>query len=188
MAKRAARPEKATVIIKKYANRRLYDTGASRYITLDALGSAIRAGADVQVIDARTGEDITRSVLAQIIVEREASGHGLLSADFLRDIIRVYGQGLQPALAAYLELAMQGFAQGQREIWDAMANGGGALGICEGLARRNLDLFQKTVASFVPTVPTAAAAGDGAADDVAVLRRELGALAARLAKLEGGGG
>ncbi len=107
--------ETSSLIIKKYANRRLYNTGTSRYITLDDLASLVQAGQTFTVIDARTGEDLTRAVLTQIIVEKEAAGCNLLPESFLRHLIGCYGRHVEKLVPDYLELCMERLsaAQGQ---------------------------------------------------------------------------
>ncbi|GBQ25388.1 polyhydroxyalkanoate synthesis repressor PhaR [Gluconacetobacter sacchari] len=105
----ASRPG-APVVIKKYANRRLYDTERSIYVTLDALADMVRSGRDFVVFDARTGDDITRSVLIQIIMEEETRGRAMLPASFLRQIIRFYGDRMQGLVPDYLDRAMAMFA------------------------------------------------------------------------------
>src|SRR5438552_12608029 len=102
----AAAGDKAPVVVKKYANRRLYNTESSSYITLDNLAQMVRAGRDFVVYDAKTGEDITRSVLTQIIVEEENKGRALLPTSFLRQLIGFYGDNLQSLVPRYLEQAM----------------------------------------------------------------------------------
>ena len=97
------------VTIKKYANRRLYDTESSSYITLDRLAAMIREGRDFEVVDAKSGEDITHQVLTQIIVDEEARGSTLLPVNFLRQLIGLYGGQMQSAVPQYLETAMDGF-------------------------------------------------------------------------------
>ena len=101
------------VVIKKYANRRLYDTERSAYITLDTLAGMIRDGREVEVVDAKSGDDITHQVLTQIIVEEEASGEGMLPVSFLRQLISLYGGAAQGAVPNYLEAAMDAFKKQQ---------------------------------------------------------------------------
>src|SRR5919107_5922633 len=103
--------KKAT--IKKYANRRLYDTESSTYITLDRLAQMVREGREFEVVDAKTGEDITRQVLTQIIVEEEARGSTMLPVNFLRQLIGLYGGSMQAAVPQYLDAAMDAFSKNQ---------------------------------------------------------------------------
>src|SRR5215213_7695386 len=111
------------ITIKKYANRRLYNTGTSTYVTLEDLASMVKAGEDFVVFDAKTSEDITRSVLAQIIFEQEGkSGQNLLPITFLRQLIRYYGDSMQALVPSYLEYSLQTLAQNQQKFRDQMAN------------------------------------------------------------------
>src|SRR6201996_4196149 len=112
--------EKPPVVVKKYANRRLYNTESSSYITLDNLAEMVRAGRDFVVYDAKTGEDITRSVLTQIIVEEEGKGRAMLPTSFLRQLIGFYGDSLQTLVPRYLETTMSSFARQQESLRDAM--------------------------------------------------------------------
>jgi polyhydroxyalkanoate synthesis repressor PhaR len=112
--KSGAKPEK--IVIKKYANRRLYNTAKSCYVTLDDLSKMVRAGQDFAVYDAKTGDDITRSVLTQIIFEEEAKGHSMLPTNFLRQIISLYGDALQGVVPSYLEASMETFSQNQERM------------------------------------------------------------------------
>ena len=126
----------APVIIKKYANRRLYNTESSSYITLDHLGTMTREGRDFQVVDAKTGDDITRSVLTQIIMDEEGRGQTMLPVPFLRQIIAMYGDSMQGMVPHYLEASMAAFAENQNKFRDA------ALKPFEQLAKQNMALFQ----------------------------------------------
>ena len=115
-----AAPGLAPVVVKKYANRRLYNTETSSYVTLEDLAVMVRGGRDFTVFDAKSGEDITRSVLTQIIVEEESKGRNLLPESFLRHLIGFYGDSLQTVLPRYLELAMAGFARQQEQMRRSM--------------------------------------------------------------------
>lgn len=110
----------APVVIKKYANRRLYDTERSIYITLDALADMVRSGRDFVVFDARTGDDITRAVLTQIIMEEETKGRAMLPASFLRQIIRFYGDSMQGLVPEYLDQMMEQFAANHHQVRTTM--------------------------------------------------------------------
>jgi polyhydroxyalkanoate synthesis repressor PhaR len=169
------------VTIKKYANRRLYDTESSSYITLDRLAAMIREGRDFEVVDAKTGEDITHQVLTQIIVDEESRGSTLLPVNFLRQIIGLYGGQMQGAVPPYLEAAMDAFQKNQK----AMA---GAFGpnMFADLAKRNMAMFEEAAQAIAVTPKPKAAAqaqGNGAADEVAKLKAELAALQAKVDKL-----
>src|ERR671925_568883 len=141
------------VIIKKYANRRLYNTGTSTYVTLEDLAGMVKAGEDFIVHDAKTGEDITRSVLAQIIFEQEnKEGQSLLPITFLRQLIRFYGDSMQMLVPRYLEVSIESLTGGQKRSRDkrARASGGCPWGAPEERARRNMEMFERAFAMFTP--------------------------------------
>ncbi len=139
------------VVIKKYANRRLYNTQTSSYVTLDHLCEMVREGVDFEVRDARTGEDITRSVLTQIIFEEEAKGQNLLPIRFLRQLIRLYGDSLQSFVPGYLDLSMESFAKNQEAIKHRVAEAfGGGTQALEAMARQNLAMFERAMKMFSP--------------------------------------
>jgi len=147
-----AQPEEP-VTIKKYANRRLYNTGTSSYVTLEDLAGMVKGGRDFLVYDAKTGEDITRSVLAQIIFEQEnKEGQSMLPIAFLRQLIRFYGDSMQMLVPRYLEVSIDSLTREQEKFRSQMtqAFGGGSLGLLEEQARRNMELFQRTFAMFTP--------------------------------------
>ena len=148
---------KAPVIIKKYANRRLYNTAKSSYVTLDHLSTMVREGEDFVVYDAKTGEDITRSVLTQIIFEEEAKGASMLPANFLRQIIRLYGDTLQGLVPGYLEASMETFSRNQEKMREQVRATWGAnnpaLGAFETMARTNMEWFQRAMTMFSPYTP-----------------------------------
>jgi polyhydroxyalkanoate synthesis repressor PhaR len=141
------------VIIKKYANRRLYNTGTSTYVTLEDLASMVKAGEDFVVYDAKTSEDITRSVLTQIIFEQEnKEGQNLLPITFLRQLIRFYGDSMQMLVPRYLEVSIDTLAREQGKFRDQMAHAFGVSGFgpLEDMARRNMEMFERTFAMFAP--------------------------------------
>ena len=147
------------IIIKKYANRRLYNTGTSSYITLEQLCDMVKEGVEFEVRDARTGEDITRQVLAQIIFEEENKGQHLLPIQFLRQLIRFYGDSLQAFIPSYLEMSMDSFAKNQNDIRKKFADAlGGKLGYrdFEQLTRQNLQMFDRAMRLFSPFGATGA--------------------------------
>jgi polyhydroxyalkanoate synthesis repressor PhaR len=167
------------VVIKKYANRRLYNTETSSYITLEHLATMTREGRDFQVFDARTGEDITRSVLTQIVMEEEATGQTMLPVPFLRQIIAMYGDSMQAMVPHYLEASMAAFAENQDKFRNA------ALKPFEQLTKQNLALFQAATSMLTaarPPVPKPAASKPAAPADpeLAQLKAQLAALQARL--------
>ncbi|MFL6724750.1 MAG: polyhydroxyalkanoate synthesis repressor PhaR, partial [Sphingomicrobium sp.] len=153
MAKSADPGSTKRVTIKKYANRRLYDTESSSYITLDRLAAMIREGRDFEVVDAKTGEDITHQVLTQIIVDEESRGSTMLPVNFLRQLIGLYGGQMQGAVPPYLEAAMDAFQKNQQ----AMA---GAFGpnMFADLAKRNMAVFEEAAQALTGKKAAAAAA------------------------------
>jgi len=151
VSEEASHPSESPVVIKKYANRRLYNTQTSSYVTLDHLAQMVKDGAEFEVRDARTGEDITRSVLTQIIFEEEAKGQSLLPIRFLRQLIRFYGDSLQAFLPGYLDLSMESFTKNQEDMRHRMAEafGGGGQAL-ENLTRQNLAMFERAMKMFSP--------------------------------------
>jgi polyhydroxyalkanoate synthesis repressor PhaR len=145
--------EKPPVVVKKYANRRLYNTESSSYITLDNLADMVRLGRDFVVYDAKSGEDITRSVLTQIIVEEEGKGQNLLPINFLRQLIALYGGSMQGLVPKYLEHAMTAFAQQQDQIRAAMQKTMGSIfpfGNIEEVGRQNMAMMERAFSLFTP--------------------------------------
>lgn len=144
---------KPPVTIKKYANRRLYNTATSSYVTLDHLCQMVKEGTDFVVYDAKTGEDITRSVLTQIIVEEESKGQNLLPISFLRQLISFYGDNLQWLVPRYLEHSMKSFARNQEEMRKYMHDALGGLfpfGQFEEMGKQNMALFERAMKMFSP--------------------------------------
>jgi polyhydroxyalkanoate synthesis repressor PhaR len=155
------------VTIKKYANRRLYNTGTSTYVTLEDLASMVKGGEDFVVFDAKTGEDITRSVLAQIIFEQEnKEGQNLLPINFLRQLIRFYGDSMQMLVPRYLEVSLESLTREQEKFRQQMAQafGGTPFGALEEQARRNMEMFERAFAMFAPFGKRGAQAGTEAAE------------------------
>src|SRR5712691_5563777 len=143
----------APVTIKKYANRRLYNTGTSSYVTLEDLAVMVKKGEDFVVYDAKTNEDITRSVLAQIIFEQEnKEGQSLLPINFLRQLIRFYGDSMQMLVPRYLEVSLDSFTREQEKFRTQMAQafGIGNFGVMEEHVRRNMEMFERAFAMFTP--------------------------------------
>ncbi len=139
--------------IKKYANRRLYNTGTSSYVTLEDLATMVKGGEDFVVEDAKTGEDITRSVLAQIIFEQEnKEGQNLLPINFLRQLIRFYGDSMQMLVPRYLEASIESLTREQEKFRQqiSQAFGPAAFGPLEDQVRRNMEMFQRAFAMFTP--------------------------------------
>lgn len=191
------------VVIKKYANRRLYNTATSAYVTLDYLAEMVKAGQDFVVFDAKTGENITRSVLTQIIVEEENKGQNLLPIQFLRQLIKFYGDNLQYFVPSYLEMTMDAFSRNQEKLRSQMRETFGAapgFQMFEESAQRNMALFEQAMKMFSPVtgfyrdaVQRAAgmtaglasgAPAPGAPDDINALKAQLAALQRQLDKLE----
>src|SRR5712672_1416204 len=141
------------VTIKKYANRRLYNTGTSSYVTLEDLATMVKSGEDFLVYDAKTGEDITRSVLTQIIFEQEnKEGQNLLPITFLRQLIRFYGDSMQMLVPRYLEVSIDSLTREQEKFRSQMAQafGGSPFGALEDQVRRNMEMFERAFAMFAP--------------------------------------
>jgi polyhydroxyalkanoate synthesis repressor PhaR len=147
-------PDVAPVIIKKYANRRLYNTATSSYVTLDNLSRMVREGGDFIVYDAKTGDDITRSVLTQIIVEEEQKGgQNLLPISFLRQLIGFYGDNMQWLVPRYLEYTMKSFSKNQDQMRQNLHNSFGGLfpfGPFEEMSKQNIAIFEKAMKMFSP--------------------------------------
>ncbi len=164
-------PQQPPVVVKKYANRRLYNTETSSYITLDNLADMIRAGRDFVVYDAKSGEDITRGVLTQIIVEEESKGTSMLPTAFLRQLIGFYGGSLQGVVPRYLEQAMSSFARQQQQLRQVVQQTFSPfmpVGV-EEMSRQNVAMIERAMSMFnpfhrgsepLPPVPEAPPAGD----------------------------
>jgi len=164
----------AKVTIKKYANRRLYDTESSAYITLDRLAQMVREGREFEVVDAKTGEDITRQVLTQIIVDEESRGSTMLPINFLKQLIGLYGNSMQNFVPQYLEAAMDSFQRNQSAVRDAF--GGNVLA---DIAKLNMAMFEDAAQAFTGKKAEA----KPSASDVDALKAELAALQAKVDKL-----
>lgn len=190
MAKSKTVNESEPVIIKKYANRRLYNTETSSYITLDLLSQMTREGREFVVVDAKTGEDITHNVLTQIIMEEEQRGKNMLPVNFLRQLIAMYGDSMQSMVPQYLEASMEAFRKNQMQFQEAMkgAFGGGPLAE---IAKRNMQMFEAAASAFGPGSPgampgataPAASSDDDKDDEIAELKAQLAALNAKIDKL-----
>ncbi len=180
------------VVVKKYANRRLYNTATSSYVTLDDLARIIKSGADFVVYDAKTGEDITRSVLAQIILEAEQKGQSLLPLSFLRQLIGFYGDSMQFLVPGYLEQAMRAFAKNQEQMRKSFEETFKLFpfGPVEEMSKHNLALFEEALKMFAPfaregTEVAEAAPQDKEAGRLERLQTQIDALKRQLADLEG---
>ena len=175
------------VIIKKYANRRLYNTESSSYITLDHLAAMTREGRDFKVVDAKTDEDITHNVLTQIIMEEEQRGQTMLPVNFLRQLIAMYGDSMQAMVPGYLEASMESFRRNQEQFKSAVEGAFANSPFAE-MAKRNMAMFEAATSAF--KAPGAAAApgpnapsAKAGEEDVATLKEELARLQARIEKL-----
>lgn len=172
-----------TVIIKKYANRRLYNTSTSSYITLDHLAQMVKDNVDFQVIDAKTGADLTHAILTQIIMEEESAGEQMLPTNFLRQLISMYGNSMQAFLPGYLEASMEHFRENQAKMRKAIEESIGANPLAQ-IAQRNMEMFKAAAAAFVP----GSAAKDETApvaegDDLDVLRKQMADMQKKLDEL-----
>ena len=177
----ASRSDDDEVIIKKYANRRLYDTESSAYITLERLAQMVRQKRHFKVVDAKSGEDITRSVLAQIIMEEEARGATMLPVNFLRQLISMYGDSMQSVVPHYLEASLEALQRNQNQFREAMAGALASNPFAE-MARRNMEMFTAAASGRAapPPPPSAAEPETPRADNKA----ELAALKAQLQELQ----
>jgi polyhydroxyalkanoate synthesis repressor PhaR len=183
------------ITIKKYANRRLYNTGSSTYVTLEDLAKMVKNGDDFVVFDAKSGDDITRSVLAQVIFEQEAKvGQSLLPITFLRQLIRFYGDSMQSLVPSYLEFSLGRFTADQQKFRDQMTTALGGKGTLqaqmfealEEQTRKNMTMFRQALTIFNPfgaklddspeAEPTAASAGPPQEGELEDMRRKLDAL------------
>ncbi len=179
------------VIIKKYANRRLYNTESSSYITLDHLAAMTREGRDFKVVDAKTDEDITHNVLTQIIMEEEARGQTLLPVNFLRQLIALYGDSMQAMVPGYLEASMESFRRNQEQFKTAVEGAFANSPFAE-IAKRNIQMFEAAAEAFKPgATPAASGAAKPAAaapekskdEEIAALKAQLSALKDQVDKL-----
>ena len=176
-----------TIIIKKYANRRLYNTKSSQYVVLEDLAAMVRSGADFTVYDAKTGSDITRSVLTQIIFEEEGKGKSLLPLSFLRDMIRLYGDNINALVPDYLESSMKFFQRNREELQKTFeaATGAAALPLSgwREMAERNRFFIEKTAKMFNPFFLTSYQDSEKS-DDIEKILVELAETRAKLREYE----
>jgi polyhydroxyalkanoate synthesis repressor PhaR len=196
--KAADKSDKAPTVIKKYANRRLYHTGTSTYVTLEDLATMVRNGEDFAVYDAKSGEEITRSVLTQIIFEQEnkEGGQNLLPVTVLRQLIRFYGDSMQALVPSYLEFSMENLSREQQKLRDQMAKAFGptAFQAMEEQVRANMSFFTEAMRMFSPFANRGEAKGEtkgeatpeGKPDpsaDIEGLRRQMADMQAKLEAL-----
>jgi polyhydroxyalkanoate synthesis repressor PhaR len=186
--------DKEPTIIKKYANRRLYNTGTSTYVTLEDLAEMVKSGEDFLVNDAKTGEDITRSVLTQIIFEQENKGQNLLPITFLRQLIRFYGDSIQNLIPTYLDFSIDSLVRDQDKLRGQMksAFGPSALDVIGDQVRRNTEMFEQAMRMFLPfgagrpdnpARPPGGEAEQPTDSDFDTMRRQLDEMQKRLDKL-----
>ena len=184
-------------IIKKYANRRLYHTGTSTYVTLDDLAEMVKKGHEFLVQDAKTGEDITRSVLTQIIFEQEGkAGQNLLPIAFLRQLISYYGDSMQALVPSYLDYSIKALGENQQKFRDQMSTafGPGSFGMMDEHVQKNMAMFRDAMSMFTPfglggavhTPPEPEQPAKSADADLEKLKQEMEEMQKRLNKLAGG--
>ncbi|NEX92157.1 polyhydroxyalkanoate synthesis repressor PhaR [Caulobacter sp. 17J65-9] len=194
-----ARPSGERVVIKKYANRRLYNTASSSYVTLDHLAEMVREGVDFVVYDAKTNEDITRSVLTQIIFEEESrDGQSLLPIEFLRQLIRFYGDSMQSLVPTYLEMSLDAFTRQQEQFRGQFSKAFGAapgMQFFDDQVRQNLAMFDRAMKMFTPFAypdkkaePEAkpAPAPERRTEDLDEMKRQLDEMRRQIEKLASG--
>ena len=176
------------IVVKKYANRRLYNTETSSYVTLDDLAAMIRDGRDFVVYDAKTGEDITRGVLTQIIVEQEGKGQNMLPTTVLRQLIGLYGDNLQSLVPRYLEAAMASFSQQQDQMRDTLSKtmGGfipfpGAVPDLQEVGKQNIAMMERAMSLFTPFARREESAPS---DETEALKKEIETLKGELTALK----
>jgi polyhydroxyalkanoate synthesis repressor PhaR len=171
MAEQATGTADDTVVVKKYANRRLYNTKSSSYITLDDLARMTREGVDFKVLDAKTGNDITHQILTQIIMEEESSGgEQMLPIGFLRQLISMYGNSMQAMMPQYLEASMENFRANQQKLQDAFKSSMAPEAFTK-LAETNMAMFKAAASAFMPKGEARAAASTKPASDLDALSR-----------------
>ena len=174
------------VIIKKYANRRLYNTRSSSYITLDDLSRMTREGIDFQVLDAKTGNDITHAILTQIIMEEESSGEHMLPISFLRQLISMYGNSMQALMPQYLEATMDNFRANQLKLQETWSASMGPEALAK-LAESNMAMFKAAASAFMPggkmATPAPPRPSSATEDDLESLKAQMSAMQKKLDEL-----
>ena len=181
MAKRK-RDDGEPIIIKKYANRRLYNTGSSSYITLDDLAAMTRDNVDFQVVDAKTGDDITHSILTQIIMEEEEKGEQLLPVSFLRQLIGMYGNSMQALMPSYLEASMENFRTNQAKLRDAFDKGLRDNPIAK-IHETNMAMMRAAGEAFLPKAASSTKSDAGAQQEIDALRKQMAQMQKKLDEL-----
>ena len=172
------------IIIKKYANRRLYNTHSSSYITLDDLAQMTREGDEFQVLDAKTGADITHGILTQIIMDEEANGEQMLPVSFLRSLIGMYGNSMQSMMPSYLEASMENFRNNQVKLQEAFTTSLGTDAFAR-MAETNMAMFKAAASAFIPKNTAAPTAEPRRDDDLDALRNQMAEMQRKLDKLGG---
>ncbi|RZJ87391.1 MAG: polyhydroxyalkanoate synthesis repressor PhaR [Brevundimonas sp.] len=206
MADKREKTDDGVVIIKKYANRRLYNTATSAYVTLEDLARMVREGVEFQVFDAKTNEELTRQILTQIIFEEESRGEALLPVQFLRQLIGFYGGQMQSVLPSYLEMSLANFGQQQEQFRTQMSRAfGGTPGgtLMEEAVKQNMALFERTMKMFpafaygrtgeagageaapAPAEPAPAPSAPAANDALDLMRRQMDEMRAQIDALAG---
>lgn len=186
MAKDKVARESAPILIKKYANRRLYNTETSSYITLEMLSQMTREGREFVVVDAKSGEDITHSVLTQIIMDEEQRGTNMLPVNFLRQLISMYGNSMQSMVPQYLEASMEAFRQNQMKFQEAM-QGAFSSGPLAEMTKRNMEMLEAATSAFHTGASAMTPRSKGSEaekdDEIAQLKQQLKALNEKIDKL-----
>lgn len=173
------------VIVKKYANRRLYNTSTSSYITLDDLAGMVRDNVDFQVLDAKTGDDITHSILTQIIMDEETHGEQMLPVSFLRQLISMYGNSMQSMMPSYLDAAMTNFRENQGKIREAFEKGIANSPIAK-IHETNMAMMRAAADAFLPGAGNSGrkqTSKDAEASEIELLRRQMAEMQKKLDEL-----
>jgi polyhydroxyalkanoate synthesis repressor PhaR len=170
------------IIIKKYANRRLYNTRSSSYITLEDLSRMTREGIDFQVLDAKTGNDITHQILTQIIMEEESHGEQMLPISFLRQLISMYGNSMQQLMPHYLEATMDNFRANQLKLQETWKASMGPDALAK-MAETNMAMFKAAASAFIPKAEAPASPAPKPASDIDALREQMAAMQRKLDEL-----
>lgn len=176
-----SRTDGEQIVIKKYANRRLYNTDTSSYITLDDLAGMVRGGTDFQVVDAKSGDDITHSILTQIIVEQEASGKQMLPVSFLRDLISMYGNSMQSMMPSYLEASMANFRKNREQLAEAFKSGVTNNPFTK-IAETNMAMMRAATEAFIPSKTNSKTSDEK--DEIAALRHQMAEMQKKLDALD----
>ena len=182
MARAASRNGDGPIIIKKYANRRLYNTHSSKYITLDFLAELTRKDIDFKVVDAKTNDDITHGVLTQIIMEEENSGQQMLPVGFLKQLIAMYGDSMQGMVPQFLESSMDNFRKNQKQVQDVIETAitSGPFGH---IAKQNIEFLRSAREALIPNLGVFAGAKAAETETIADLKQQIADLQAKLDKI-----